>query len=168
MVNIESISNLINQYFSNPYIIPFIISMLPIAELRLSIPFGILVQGLAWKKVIIISVLGNFLIMIPVFIIVKYLSEYLMNYHFFYIIFKWIFDKTRKKSINIEKFKFYGLVLFVGIPLPLTGAWTGCIASYLINLSIKKTFTGLFLGICMSACIVTILTLLGHFAIYAN
>ena len=60
MVDIFQISEFIKDYFSNPYMIPFIISMLPIVELRLAIPFGILIQKLVWYKVVIVSILGNF------------------------------------------------------------------------------------------------------------
>tara|TARA_A100001011_G_C14150037_1_gene773583 strand:+ start:444 stop:863 length:420 start_codon:yes stop_codon:yes gene_type:complete len=135
--------------------------MLPVVELRLAIPYGVLVQKLEWTNVMLISSLGNYLAAILVFLFIKYLSEYFMKYKIFSLILDWIFKRTRKKGSRIEKYKLYGLILFVGIPLPLTGAWTGCIASYLFNISVKNTLLGTFLGICMSALIVTTLTLLG-------
>ena len=88
-----------------------------------------------------------------------------MKYKYFNFFFNLIFNRTRRKSKNIEKYKFYGLILFVGIPLPVTGAWTGCIAAYLFGIENIKTFIGLFLGICMSASIVSILTIFGYYVI---
>ncbi|MAV59392.1 MAG: hypothetical protein CMG07_05515 [Candidatus Marinimicrobia bacterium] len=161
MVDLNSLNSFISELSSNPYLVPFIISMLPVVELRLAIPYGVLVQKLEWTNVMLISSLGNYLAAILVFLFIKYLSEYFMKYKIFSLILDWIFKRTRKKGSRIEKYKLYGLILFVGIPLPLTGAWTGCIASYLFNISVKNTLLGTFLGICMSALIVTTLTLLG-------
>ena len=165
MVNIELIIEFVNNYFTNPYLIPFIISMLPIAELRLAIPYGLLIQDLQLYKVIIVSIFGNFLITIPIFLLLKYVSNKIMKYKYIYHIMNWVFDRTRRKSKYIEKYKFFGLIFFVGIPLPVTGAWTGCIASYLFDIDEKRTFLGLFIGICMSACIVSLLTTLGYYVI---
>lgn len=161
MVDLNFLNTLISDLFSNPYMVPFIISMLPIVELRLGVPYGILVQKLEWHKVMLVSSLGNYIAAILVFIFIKYLSDYLMKYKIFNLILNWVFKRTRKKGSRIEKYKLYGLILFVGIPLPFTGAWTGCIASYLFNISVKNTFLGIFLGICMSSSIVTALTLIG-------
>jgi len=161
LVDLNSLNSFISELSSNPYLVPFIISMLPVVELRLAIPYGVLVQKLEWTNVMLISSLGNYLAAILVFLFIKYLSEYFMKYKIFSLILDWIFKRTRKKGSRIEKYKLYGLILFVGIPLPLTGAWTGCIASYLFNISVKNTLLGTFLGICMSALIVTTLTLLG-------
>ena len=61
----------------------------------------------------------------------------------------------------IETWEFLGLVIFVGIPLPVTGAWTGAAAAFLFGLSYKKSFTAIFAGLLMSATIVTIITTTG-------
>ena len=161
MVDLNFLNSYISDLSSNPYLVPFIISMLPIVELRLAIPYGILVQNLEWHNVMLISSLGNYIAAIMVFLFIKYLAEYFMKYKVFSLILNWIFKRTRNKGSRIEKYKLYGLILFVGIPLPFTGAWTGCIASYLFNISVKNTLFGTFLGICMSGLIVTTLTLIG-------
>ena len=165
LVDLNNISTIINTYFENPYMVPLIISMLPIAELRLAIPFAFIIQQLDLSKIIIVSILGNFLITMPLYFCIKYFSKILMQYKYLNLLFEWIFNRTRKKGTFIAKYRLYGLILFVGIPLPITGAWTGCIAAYLFNLDIKQTFIGLLLGICLSASIVSIFTTLGYYAI---
>ena len=165
MVDFKLLSETLSAFHSNPYFVPFIISMLPIAELRVAIPYAFLVQNLQLEKIIFVSILGNFIITIPVFLFIKYFSIHLMKYKYFKFFLNLIFNRTRRKGKNIEKYKFYGLILFVGIPLPVTGAWTGCIASYLFGIENSKTFIGLFLGICMSATIVSILTIFGYYVI---
>ena len=165
MVDFELLSETLSIFYSNPYFVPFIISMLPIAELRLAIPYGLLIQNLHLDKIILVSIAGNFIVTIPIFLLLKYVSKNLMKYRYFNLFMTWIFNRTRRKSKYIEKYKFFGLILFVGIPLPVTGAWTGCVASYLFNIDNKKTFLGLFIGICMSACIVSLLTIFGYYVI---
>ena len=63
----------------------------------------------------------------------------------------------------INLYKYYGIILFVGIPLPLTGAWTGCLASYLFGLSRTKTLGAVLVGLIISATLVTIVTNFLHY-----
>ena len=67
MVDLNFLNSYISDLSSNPYLVPFIISMLPIVELRLAIPYGILVQKLEWHNVMLISSLGNYIAAIMVF-----------------------------------------------------------------------------------------------------
>ena len=73
-------------------------------------------------------------------------------------------NKAMKKRDQIEKYEFWGLVLFVGIPLPGTGAWTGALVASLIDMDIKKAFKAILLGICLAAVIMTLISygVLGH------
>ena len=72
MVDAYEISQYINELISNPLMVPFIISMLPIAELRIAIPWAILVQKLPWYNSVLISILGNFIITIPILFFLRY------------------------------------------------------------------------------------------------
>jgi uncharacterized membrane protein len=72
-----------------------------------------------------------------------------------------LFRRTRSKSAVIEKYEEIGLMLFVAIPLPVTGAWTGSLAAYLMGLNFWKSIFFIFLGVCIAAVVVSILTLLG-------
>jgi uncharacterized membrane protein len=65
----------------------------------------------------------------------------------------------------IKKYHFWGLVLFVGIPLPVTGAWTGCIAAHLFGIPKLKALAAIMLGLCLSGTIVSILLMTGNWII---
>ncbi|HCR82983.1 MAG TPA: small multi-drug export protein, partial [Lachnospiraceae bacterium] len=66
--------------------------------------------------------------------------------------------KAMSKSANIEKYEFWGLLIFVGIPLPGTGAWTGALIAALLGIRFKKAFPAIALGVLMAGCIMTILS----------
>ena len=147
----------------NEYIKLFLLSMLPITELRLSVPIGLIEYKLNWISVFGISVAGNFIICIPILYLFKYFENLLKkNYHTNKVL-DWVFKRTRSKSKMINLYKYYGIILFVGIPLPLTGAWTGCLASYLFGLSRTKTLGAVLVGLIISATLVTIVTNFLHY-----
>ena len=143
----------------NPYLVILLIAALPIVELRGSIPIGIMVFELNWILVVIFSIIGN---MIPIFFILFFLEvveKLLRRFKIFDKFFDWLFKRTIARSSAIEKYEEFGLMLFVAIPAPITGAWTGSLASYLFKLSYLKSIFFIFLGVLIAACIVTTLTL---------
>ena len=133
--------------------------MLPISELRGSIPLGILFYELSWFYVFVLSVLGNFLICIPLLYLLGYFETLMKKNRHTDKAIRIIFSNTKSKSKMINLYKYYGVMLFVAIPLPLTGAWTGCLASYLFGFSRKKTLLAIMAGLIISATIMTIMTL---------
>ena len=62
----------------------------------------------------------------------------------------------------INNFKLFGLIIFVGIPMPFTGVWTGALAAYLLSIEKKRAVAGIIIGVIISACIVTVITILGN------
>ncbi len=151
----------------NSYIEIFLISMLPITELRLSIPLGVACYELNWVLVFLMAILGNFLVCIPIVYFFNYFELILNKNRYTALILKKIFSRTRSKSDMINKYKYYGVMLFVGIPLPFTGAWTGSLASYLFGFNKKKTLVAIFLGLLISGTIVTIISIfLDHLLVY--
>ena len=143
----------------DPYMIVAFLAMLPIFELRGSIPVGILVLKLDLAQVLIYSIIGN---MIPIFFMLLFFSpveKLLRKIRFFDKIFDWLFARTKAKSKSIEKYEEIGLMLFVGIPLPATGAWTGSLAAYIFKLSYFKSILFIFFGVLLACAIVTALTL---------
>ena len=76
-------------------------------------------------------------------------------------IINYIINRTYSSSDRINKHKLIGLVLFIGIPLPFTGVWTGSLAAYLLSISKRDSILGIILGVCMSATIVTIISVTG-------
>ena len=139
----------------------FLIAMLPITELRGSIPIALTFYHLPVWSAYLFSVLGN---IAPVILIISFLEKFSVflrkNINFFDSFFKWLFEKTRKR--HAEKFKKWeelALVMLVAIPLPFTGAWTGCICSFVFGIPLKKAFPLITLGCLISGIIVTLLTL---------
>ena len=147
------------------YINIFLISMIPIGELRFSIPYGILGLSLIPLYVVLFSILGNILIGILVIYIIGPVMFLMRKNKFFNYIIQVIFKRTRAKSKIIYNLKFYGLIIFISIPFPMTGVWTGSLASYLFGLSKKKSVLAIVLGVFFSGSIVTILTLFTNYYI---
>ena len=136
----------------------FLISMIPIFELRGSIPIGVHKYQLPYWKVIPISIVGN---MFPIFFILlffDFVTKIFFKVPFLKKILEVIFARTRSKTALIQKYEEIGLMLFVAIPLPITGAWTGSLAAYLFGLKFWKSILFIFLGVCIAAVVVTFLT----------
>lgn len=140
----------------SPRVMTFLIAMLPISELRGAIPYALWVGKLNWKEAYIIAVLGNFLPVIPLLLFMERASEWLRKYPLGDRFFTWFFARTRRKGKLIERFEVLGLAMFVAIPLPVTGAWTGCAAAIIFGVPRKLALPAIFLGIMTAGCIVTL------------
>lgn len=140
----------------SPKVMTFILSMLPISELRGAIPYAIWVGKMDWKQAYIIAVLGNFLPVIPLLFFMERVSEWLRKYPAGDRFFTWFFERTRRKGKLIERFQAIGLTMFVAIPLPVTGAWTGCAAAIIFGIPRKFAIPCIFLGVMIAGCIVTL------------
>lgn len=139
--------------------ITLFISTLPISELRGAIPYALSV-GMSWQKAYVIAVIGNFIPVIPILLLLGKVSEWLMSrFRFFNVFFTWLFNRTRRKSKLIERFEAVGLILFVAIPLPVTGAWTGCVAAFLFKIPLRQAVPAITAGILISGTVVTLASL---------
>ena len=140
-------------------ILVFIISMLPVLELR----GGLLAASLLDVNPIvayIISIAGNILPVPFILLFVKKIIEWLgkSKIKLFKKIVNWLEKKVEKNKDKIEKYGYLGLILFVGIPLPGTGAWTGCLVAALLDMDRKKSFACALCGILMASIIMMILS----------
>lgn len=154
------ILNRISSFFSPPVTV-FCISMIPIFELRGSIPVGINHFGLNPVLVFFISIAGN---MVPVFLILLFLGWVTKIFYKIPILrrfLEYLFRRTHSRSKVVEKYQEIGLVIFVAIPLPITGAWTGSLAAYLFGLQFWKSVFFIFCGVVIAGIVVTTLSLLG-------
>lgn len=144
----------------SPEAVVFVISMLPIVELRGAIPVGEVVLHLPLWKTLLISVVGN---MVPIFLVVFFLERltvWLGHLPIFKRFFEWLFTRTQRHSATIARYEFWGLAIFVGIPLPGTGAWTGAVAAVVMGMSYWRSLLSIFIGVLVAAVIVTLLSLL--------
>ena len=142
----------------SPEAATFVIAMLPISELRGAIPYGITIGGLSWQEAYVLAVIGNFVPVLPILWFVGPVSEKLRRIRLFDRFFDWLFARTRRKGKLIERFEMLGLVLFVAIPLPVTGAWTGTLAAFLFGVRKKLAIPAIILGICIAGAVVTLAT----------
>lgn len=146
------------------YILTFLISMVPIVELRGGIPFGVS-MGIKWYYAVPICMIGNMLPVPFIFFFARKILEWGADKKFIGKFFSWCFKKGHsggeKLKAKAGKGMFWALLLFVGIPLPGTGAWTGTLAASLLDLDFKKSIIAVTLGVALAATIMTIATLLG-------
>lgn len=137
-----------------------IIAMLPISELRGAIPVA-LAMGLSPLESYVLSVLGNLLPIIPVLFLLEPVSNRLRHFKLCKAFFDWLFERTKSKADLIQKYEALGLMLFVAVPLPMTGAWTGCIAASLFKIRFRYAFVAISLGVLEAGLIVLSVCMFG-------
>ncbi|MFC1887501.1 COG2426 family protein [Candidatus Cloacimonadota bacterium] len=154
----EKIQNKVDAFEIDDEVKVFLIAMIPIFELRGAIPIGVLSYDLPLWKVFPIAVAGN---MVPIFLILLFfdlVTKICFKIPFLKKILEAVFARTRRKGKVIEKYEEIGLMLFVAIPLPVTGAWTGSLAAYLFGLKFWKSILFIFLGVLIAGVVVSFLT----------
>ena len=137
------------------------LAALPISELRGAIPVAITSFHFPWYYTFVLAVIGNLLPVPFILLFLDTASRLLSKVGFFDRILKWLFAQTRRRGKIIERYERIGLALFVAIPLPVTGAWTGSLAAVLFGLKFKHALLSIFIGILIAGTIVTCATLLG-------
>ena len=143
----------------------FLLAMLPVSELRGAIPFGLSSQ-IPLARVLILSIVGNLVPVVPILFLLEPVSNYLRRFALFKRFFDWLFERTRKRAHLVERYEALGLVLFVAIPLPITGAWTGCIAASLFKVRLRYAFFAIAAGVLIAALIVTTVYFAGKGILY--
>ena len=136
----------------DPALAVFIVSMLPGIELRGGVPLGV-AFGMNWFEVCGISLLGNLLPIPLVIVFGRYVARWLENAGVFADQIGAYKEKVMSKSGYIQKYGPWGLMLFVGIPIPGTGVWTGAILALIMNLRMKKAIPAMVLGM-LIACLI--------------
>ena len=146
------------------YIIVFLVSMVPLIELRGAIPYGVMF-GLPLWQTFLIAIVGN---MLPVPIIYLFARKVLVWGANKPVIGKFFTFGLEKGQRGGEKLQarggrglFWALLLFVGIPLPGTGAWTGTLAASILNMGLKRSALACMGGVLLAGCIMGVLSLLG-------
>ena len=145
----------------SPEWIVIIISMFPVIELRGAIPVGMFLFKFTWYKASLLSLLGN---MIPIPIVLLFwfkLMERIHNSRWGFKLTDWLYRRTKSKGKVIEKYKAAGLAIFVGIPLPGTGAWTGAFAAEIFGIRFWKAMLYIFIGVLLADIAVTSLCQMG-------
>jgi uncharacterized membrane protein len=139
----------------------FGLAALPISELRGAIPLAIGQFHFTWYYAFLVAFLGN---LVPVFAIlllfdpaVRLISKVPIGKRFL----DWLFEKVRKRGQKVDRYETIGLALFVAIPLPVTGAWTGSILAALRGYRLRYAFPSIIIGVIIAGCVVTAAWVLG-------
>ena len=138
------------------WLITIIVAALPISEVRGAIPLAIGVYGFSPLQAYLLSVFGNLLPIIPLLLFLGLVSDYLRRFAIGDKFFIWLFARTRRKYIqDHENFGLTALAIFVAIPLPMTGAWTGCLVAFLLGFRFWPAFAANAAGVLIAGIIVT-------------
>lgn len=140
-----------------------VVATLPIVELRGAIPVGINLFQMRerWWLVYLLAVFGNMLPIPLILLTLGPVSRYCMRFRLGRIFFEWLFARTRRKGAAIEKYETLGLSIFVAIPLPVTGGWTGSMAAFLMGIKFRHAMWSILLGVMVAGAIMTALSMLG-------
>ncbi|RLG84501.1 MAG: ligand-binding protein SH3 [Thermoprotei archaeon] len=144
-----------------PYILIILFSLVPALEVRASIPLGIYL-GIDPFAVYIMSLLAGFSPAPLLIYGLSWLEENIFNKHdIIKKIYSWSIERARRKAYSVSKSRyiFIALALFVGIPLPGTGVWTGSLISYILGLNKKKSLVAVFIGNTIASTIVLLASL---------
>ena len=146
----------LSQYIS-PEGAVFLISMIPLLELRGGILAASLLKISAAKE-IPLCIVGNIIPIPFILLFIKQIFKVLKKTKIFRGLIIKLEDRAMRKSDQVKKYEFWGLMLFVGIPLPGTGAWTGSLIASLLEIDIKKSSLAILCGIIMATVIMYIVS----------
>jgi uncharacterized membrane protein len=135
------------------------ISALPITELRGAIPIALIIYKMPVFPAYFFAVLGNIMPVIFLLLYLKPFSDFLCRWHFLNIFFKWLFKRTHQYEEKFEKYGALFLLVFVAVPLPGTGAWTGSIAAFVFGIRFWYAFPAIVGGIIIAGIVVTLTSL---------
>jgi uncharacterized membrane protein len=156
----ETLTELLKQYFS-PSVVVFIISMLPILELRGGLIAAALFD-MPFLRALAISIIGNVLPIPVIIIFIERILKWMRTFGPLKGIGKWIEEKGAKQGAKLQsrypKQLKLGLLLFVGVPLPGTGAWTGALIAAFLGIDAKSSAPYICMGVLVAAAIMSVLT----------
>lgn len=139
-------------------ILTFLVAMVPVIELRGAIPFGV-ARGVGLWPAIIAAILGNLLPVPFIIMFIKRIFAWMRTWNkgFNELVNK-MEAKAEGKKETVRRYAFWGLVLLVAIPLPGTGAWTGSLVAAMMDMSVKKAFPAIALGVVIAAVVISAIT----------
>ncbi|SMB96449.1 Uncharacterized membrane protein [Desulfonispora thiosulfatigenes DSM 11270] len=132
-----------------------LLSTVPLGELRVSIPYGIYI-GLSPIKTFLLACIGNFLPIIPLLLLLNPISDIINKVPKINNYYQKFLMKTRKKSGNVEKYGAIGLLLFVAVPLPGTGIYSGAVVAFLLGIRFWYALISLTLGMVTAGIAITL------------
>ncbi|MCH5321427.1 MAG: small multi-drug export protein [Eubacterium sp.] len=156
----QTIQEFLTAHGIPDWLVVFIISLFPILECRLGMFTAIVLLGMNPFLGFIISFLGNILPIPFILLLINWIFEVFKKIPGLKNIVFWLEEKTLKKRDKIDKYGIWGLLIFVAIPLPGTGGWTGALLASLLHLDKKKSFGVICVGVFIAGLIITVLSLI--------
>ena len=143
------------------YIKLFFLSMVPVVELRGAIPLGIAMK-LNPVYIYMVCVIGSSIISVPVVLMFRQVIDYLRHRKYFNKVIRWIDKKIEGRAKKLKAASILGLIVFVGVPLPTTGSWSGSALASLFKMRVVESLLGIFIGNVIAGAV--ILTVSMHIA----
>lgn len=143
----------------------FLVSVIPFIELRGAIPFGIMALGMPWYEAFLISFISNCLPIPFVILLTRPIFGWLKKTRLFAGLVTRLEAKMMKKSEKVTKYKVIGLFLFVALPVPGTGAYSGALIAALLDMRLNKAIPSLVLGVFVAGVIMTLISVFGSAAL---
>jgi len=135
-------------------------TLLPFLELRASIPYGILKLNMDWITVFIIAVISNIILGLIIYWLLDHIIKVVTKIKFIDFLYQKYINKTQNKIHKaVEKYGEYAIAVFIAIPLPMSGVYSGAIAAHIIGLEYKKFIIATIIGVLIAGIIVTLISL---------
>lgn len=135
-----------------------LLSIIPVAELRFAIPWAILHYNMHPVSAFFFACVGNLLPVPFIILFIRKIFDWLKTFKFLHKFVVKLEERSISKQETVKKYKFWGLFIFVAIPLPGTGAWTGALIAALMNMRLKDAVPSITLGVTAAGTIVTLMT----------
>ena len=148
----EAVVNFFQGLNLSEEVITFLISMFPIVELRGAIPVGVMFGIESWKRYSL-AVVGNILPIPFILWLARPILNFCLNSRMFRKFGQWLQNKVDKNADKIVKYGTWGLLIFVAIPFPGTGAWTGALVAALLDIRIKRAIPSILAGVMIAGII---------------
>lgn len=156
---VQTIQEFLTSHGIPDELVVFLISIMPVLECRLGMFTAIVLLQMNTVKGFLISFAGNILPIPFILLLINWIFEVFKKIPGLKNLVFWLEERTLKKRDKIDKYGIWGLLLFVAIPLPGTGGWTGALLASLLHLDKKKSFGIITLGVFIAGLIMTILSL---------
>jgi len=152
---IEALEGIPKEY------IVFLVSMLPIFEIRGGVVAGILVLNLPLWQVLLFGFLGNIASVTPILLFLEPITKWLYGNRLADRLFHWLFQRARRKAEQVNKWGPLGLMFFTAIPLPVSGAWTASLIAIVLGVHRGRAIAAIYAGVVIAGLVVSMLTLGG-------
>ena len=150
------------QTFTNPWLVIVLLTFMPLLELRASIPYGILIAGEHWLPVVALAILANILVGPMTYLLLDKFLHLVLRIKFIDWYWQRTVVKTQKKIHPlVEKYGTLGLAVFIGVPLPGSGVYSGAFGGYLLGFTKKEFYIATVVGVLIAAAAVTAVVMTG-------